>query len=194
MRMTIQRAAVSLTALSLALVGSSAEAEVLTPRSVEYGFVPKHDATGATCNVVMAISNYPEPEVVVFRYETVIAKAPFFVAQSFEVDVSDQQYRNGAPAELNPARLRSAEFISQNFSSAGRMSGGPIGDASGGVQMNTTDPAATLAFQRAFLSGHFVVQFTRENNPNPRGYAINERPPVEVLKKWLACVDEFTPR
>jgi len=89
-----------------------------------------------------------------------------------------------------PARLASAAFVSERYTSVALPKDLPFED--GSVAASTLDFAQGRELIMAVLRAEFELRFTLENSASAASYKISSPPPADVLSEFSGCLGSLT--
>jgi len=169
------------------LFATRTTAETLFPKHVQYETEVKQDSAAKACNLILLLINLPAPEVVNLKLMATRERKSSAAFFGLSFDVGDLTFANGLPSRTTKAFLSQASFDSPNFSSVGRLNGGPIDD--GGVLLSTSDLNTGGLLFTSFLSGQFSISFVRKGSSNIRTYVISQAPPSDLRNQFRTCLE-----
>jgi hypothetical protein len=174
------------------LLGWPAYSDTISDPAVNFEF----EANGTdprVCHLTALIMNVPRsPEAAKLSLTYAESKSQNVAFVGFALDVGDTQFANGLPAGITPAKLSSAEISAPEFTTTGRLFGGPIPD--GGIMMSTQDPETARLLMGIFFEGSFRVTFARQGSAANRTYVVRNAPDPNVVQQFLRCAKNSLPR
>ena len=171
---------------------NNASAEEIKPTVSRYIFSKEPDRETDECGITLLVSSYPSPEYASARVQAIHGVRGGKVghdAWGLTFSTYDATYANGVVKKFTVIPLAYASLSGPDFSSEGRMSGGPMQD--GTVFLFSPSDVVTSAMARSFTHGDVRISFTRVGSTTVRSYTIAEPPPVPVLQQFIACTQKM---
>ncbi len=172
------------------LIAVPAHAETMAPRQIEdiqYTATVNEDPAAKVCQLALALRNSSAGEGVNFQLIVAQMKQEGALAgplvTGFTVDSHSLKF---TPRSSRQARLASAAFVSERYSSVALPKGAPFED--GSVATSTVDFAEGRELITAVLRADFELSFTRANSNAVASYKVGSPPPADVLSEFSVCV------
>lgn len=131
--------------LAAALIGvyKPMMAEELTPTRIVYKFSKNSESKSDECGIQLVISSFPSPEIASARLSLIHEKHGETNVFGISIKDVDVVFKNSKAESYNTVRLSHAELSSDEFSSDGRLNGGPMQD--GSIWIYASDQTTALA-------------------------------------------------
>ena len=89
-----------------------------------------------------------------------------------------QAWRDGSLRQIFPPGSLITDAFKQSMTPDGQLLG------------VLTDNSLQGAFTKAFWQGHYSIEFTRTDNPDPRTYYVEQGPTRDVAMNFMACMKQ----
>jgi hypothetical protein len=177
-----------LAAMAALLLAVPCYAGTMAPRQIEYKAGMNEDPAAKVCQLALALGGRRTGEGVNFQLMVAQMKRQGILAGPLITAYTvDRRAPAIATARSNPsARLASAAFVSERYSSVALPKDLPFED--GSVAASTLDSAQGRELITAVLRAEFELRFTLENSASAASYKISSPPPADVLSEFSGCL------
>lgn len=173
---------------ALLLLAAPSHAGTMLPKQIVYKASMNEDPAAKVCGLAVALGDSSVGEGVDFQLIVAQMKRQGILAGPLVTAYTvDSRAPDMAPAQYTrPAKLASAAFVSERYTSVALPKELPFED--GSVAASTLDFAQGRELIMAVLRAEFELQFTMENSLAPASYRVSSPPPAEVLSEFSGCL------
>ena len=177
----------SYNAVAALLLAAPCYAGTMVPKQIEYKAGVNEDPAAKVCQLAMALGDGSTGEGVDFRLIVAQMKRQGILAGPLVTAYTvGRRAPEIATARSTPARLASAAFVSERYTSVALPKDVPFED--GSVAASTLDFAQGHELIMAVLRAEFELRFTLENSASADSYKISSPPPGNVLSEFSGCL------
>jgi hypothetical protein len=133
------------------------------------------------CLITAAMTSPPAPEIVNLQFLAISRNGQSVLAYKVTAGDANWTQRTNVARRIATANFSTGEF---NHPKAFNQSITPEGQLLGVL----TDPTLEESFEKAFVLGHYSLEFTRADNPDVRTYYVEQGPSRDVVQTFLACL------
>jgi hypothetical protein len=175
-------------AMATLLLAVPCYAGTMVPKQIEYKAAMNEDPAAKVCQLALALGGRRTGEGVNFQLMVAQMKRQGILAGPLITAYTvDRRAPAIAAGRSNPpARLASAAFVSERYTSVALPKDLPFED--GSVAASTLDYAQGRELITAVLRAEFELRFTLENSASAASYKISSPPPADVLSEFSGCV------
>lgn len=180
-----------LAAVAALLLAAPSCAGTMVPKQIEYKAGMNEDPAAKVCQLALTLGDRSAGEGVNFQLIVAQMKRQGILAGPLITAYTvDSRAPELAPAQFTrPARLASAAFVSERYTSVALPKELPFED--GSVAASTLDFAQGRELIMAVLRAEFELQFTMENSASPASYRVSSPPPADVLSEFSSCLSSL---
>jgi hypothetical protein len=135
------------------------------------------------CVATASMINPPAPEIVNLQFLAIHGNGQAHLAYKVSVGDADWNQHSSVARRIATANFSTGEF---NHPDAFKQSMTPDGQLLGVL----IDDSLQGAFTKAFWQGHYSIEFTRTDNPDPRTYYVEQGPTRDVAMNFTACMKQ----
>src|SRR5262249_9255246 len=132
-------------------------------------------------NTPAEMTSPPAPEIVNLQFLAISRNGQSLLAYKVTTGDVNWTQRTNVARRIATANFSTGEF---NHPNAFNQSITPEGQLLGVL----TDATLQESFEKAFVLGHYSLEFTRADNPNVRSYYVEQGPSREVVQTFLTCL------
>ena len=182
----------ALAAMAALLLAAPSYAGTMVPKQIEYKAGVNEDPAAKVCQLAVALGDRSTGEGVNFQLIVAQMKQQGILAGPLVTAYTvDSRAPEIMPAgSSRPARLASAAFVSERYTSVALPKDLPFED--GSVAASTLDFAQGRELIMAVLRAEFELRFTLENSASAASYKISSPPPPDVLSEFSGCLGSLT--
>ncbi len=177
-----------LAAIAALLLAAPSHAGTMVPKQIAYKASTNEDPAAKVCGLALALGDRSAGEGVNFQLMVAQMKRQGVLAGPLVTayTVDSRAPRLALTQSTRPARLASAAFVSERYTSVALPKELPFED--GSVAASTLDFAQGRELIMAVLRAKFELQFTMEDSVAPASYRVNSPPPADVLSEFSGCL------
>jgi hypothetical protein len=178
----------ALAAVAALLLTVPCFAGTMAPKQIEYKAGMNEDPAAKVCQLALALGDGSTGEGVNFQLMVAQMKRQGILAGPLITAYTvDRRTPEITPARSSrPARLASAAFLSERYTSVALPKDLPFED--GSVAASTLDFAQGRELITAVLRAEFELRLTLEKSASAASYKISSPPPADVLSEFSGCL------
>jgi hypothetical protein len=182
----------ALTAIAALLLAAPSYAGTMVPEQIEYKAGVNEDPAAKVCQLALALGDRSTGEGIDFQLIVAQMKRQGILAgpliTAYTVDRRTPEL--ALTQSSRPARLASAAFVSERYTSVALPKDLPFED--GSVAASTLDFTQGRELIMAVLQAEFELRFTLENSATAASFKISSPPPADVLSEFSGCLGSLS--